>query len=436
MPDRKRTYRATGRHPEITITLSKPEQAKKGRGGVAGQGQVYGPATAYMFDDEALTPPRKFGLIFLDLTTRLRSVPEAGLWQGRNFRRYLAQDVPTANNPEHYFNEYAPIEFELAGHQYLDFDFAPPFSFVPDDPVNGWERLNRILLGSLAPPSGDPHEVRDPLDPTGVTAANGSGRLLTNCLPISYHVVEFGGGVNPLAARIFVGTHDYSIFDSTFPKDANEEVVVYFKRDPKPTDNDERWGYLEGYNEFDKGTLHLEDKRNKGGQIKFISGEYESFDTGDGVKFKVTREPLYTADPVDFKITGPDNRIHLRPIIIPYQFVHHYETTPLDVYSTWATRQGVIISAQLPDPDPLEGLGPSNNPSETAGYWKAKNSLLSNVSGIDGLPNYTARSIPFKVGLPRCPASALIAVITQNRTNYYVWRKVDKTTFYPFGDEL
>ncbi len=177
-------------------------------------------------DDEGTRYVRRGApsITFYDLGTRLRSVPPGTSFNGARFRPAAATDTPAPDDAQDFYNEYVELEWEaemaVASHPdrggVMDSQDAPPLAV--------FQALDLALLGARAPDS------TDPLDPLGRSPANGSGRTLTHCQPLSYDLVQ-------LPLRVRAGATVYQI-GKRQPDDAGH---AWKKRKPAAADGEERW---------------------------------------------------------------------------------------------------------------------------------------------------------------------------------------------------
>lgn len=318
-PGEKITIGIEGDPPDVS------GQPKKGE-----KGYVDVPLT----EEQLYVFRRKKGLdvIFYDLGTRLRSVPAGTTFNGLRFRPFQATDTPDAE--EGYANEYVDIEYETPVEIVSEPGFGLPSIGKLSAP--DWKKLQDGLLGSLANLTPN----NDPVDPLGFTPANGSGRLLSNCAPIS---------LDWFSTHVIIAGTDFLSAQEAWTGIGAPLTLPWMMRETEDEDALETWNPLNltsalGGNVAQQFVSLRSDTANGGSinwrnqVLEFFSYEtsYYAFDTSDTDLYKVTADPDYAASPASVTI-AKGTRVYLRPIVFIYK---------LDA-EVWATREYGIDQANF-----------------------------------------------------------------------------------------
>lgn len=359
------------------------------QGGVSAEGDP----TRYVFRDH----PQ---IIFLDLGTRLRSVP-ASEWKGDRSR--AAEEVSQPVVRDDYFDEYVEIEYERAAPVRLA---SPTLSEV--------NTLDRRLLGSRALGG------TDALDPLGQTPANRTGRQLYNCMPL-LHDARWLYAV--------IGVNDKSFKLSA---DEGERPREWERRGEAAGDSQEQWNELnlEALIPFGSGLLKpkgtVKSLRVVAGDfsshgLQRAVGAYEEFDTEDNANFKVTSEASFDAATVPLKLSnGAPIRVYLKPRFLRYELTTSNLLAPLrwdgrvPVYPDLFVFRG---ASTQPEVDSRAMCAVRRSPIGSA-YYDA-NPPDEGTVGFLSWPSFTADSVPPTL----TPAGALAAILAQGSKVYYVWRR-------------
>lgn len=277
-------------------------------------------------EDDLYVRRKKKGVdvIFYDLGTRLRSVPASTTFNGLRFRPFQATDTPDPVSG--YANEYVDIEYETPVEI-----IAEPGGGIPSVgkiSAPDWKKLQDALLGSLA--NLTPND--DPVDPLGFTAANGSGRLLSNCAPIS---------LDWFSTHVIIAGTDYLSAQEAWTGIGDPLTLPWMMRETEDDDALETWSPLNltsflGGNVAQQFVSLRSDTANGGSfnwrnqTLEFFgySTTYYAFDTSDTDLYKVTSSPDYTAEVATVTI-AKGTRVYLRPMVFIYK---------LDS-EVWATRE-------------------------------------------------------------------------------------------------
>lgn len=364
---------------KITIGIEgdKPDvsgQPKKGE-----KGYVDVPLT----EEQQYTFRRKKGLdvIFYDLGTRLRSVPAGTTFNGLRFRPFQATDTPGAE--EGYANEYVDIEYETPV-EIVD-DVTPPYIGKLSAP--DWKKLQDGLLGSLANLTPN----NDPVDPLGFTPANGSGRLLSNCAPVS---IDWFSQYVTIAGTNFLSPQD------AFTGVGSPLTPPWMIRETEDDDALETWNPLNltstlGGNVAQEFVSLRSDTAN-GGSIRYgqesviyetdATFPYYSFDTTDADLYKITAEPDYAAADATVAI-AKGTRVYLRPKVYIYRLGAE----------AWATREWWIDQ-------------------DNFGCVVARSAL----SGFDGT-DFTLEVLTVEA----VPEGTLVGVIVNGLQRRFIWTKTE-----------
>lgn len=285
----------------VTINLKR----RKRRGGAA-------PAAAAArrgivpVEDEGSRFIRRGGTVvtFHDLGTRLRSVPASTSFDALRFRG--KDDGDGANPQEGFFNEYVEIEMERERHTTI----FPNYVRASDVAA-----IDAELLGSRA------EDTSDAFDPFGFTEANGSGRMLPNCMPLPFSaewqyvdLVLYTEGDERRYPLVSAAVRP-RVLDLGTPA-ASVESPKW--REQKPKLDEEAWSpvNVEAGVVGHEGALKLGAVKESSVRVE-TALHYEPFDTGDTAVYKVTQEPSFGAAEVPFSMKGKGKlRIFLRPRIL------------------------------------------------------------------------------------------------------------------------
>jgi hypothetical protein len=357
MPEEKKRFTAArGSRVEVGISGDAEETARPARPEEeARAGALYEDP-----GDEPLQRRLRPGpLVFLDLGTRLRSVPPS-----TNFadfgRSRSPEPKPDPDDDAGNFNEYleAEIDGEAANMHALARGGVPPSASDPyglganhvqaDIPDAVQFAFDAALLGKLREGSAD---AVSPLD---TFKANGSGRKLPACAPIPFVATVETAADYHEADGYPTDAFDFELYDGeetlTFPNTTVRERVEdlraaaddtpsssdvdtaavfaamvilqnarWKEREPEDSEPSERWNPANvEQGEATRGAEH--DTKGQAGRFGLRVRSrliYEPFDTGDAANFKVTKEPRFDAAEVEFKLSGSrPARVLLRPQLL------------------------------------------------------------------------------------------------------------------------
>lgn len=349
-------------------------------------------------------------IIFLDLGTRLRSIPAAD-WTGDRYR--AAADASSPVTRDDYFDEYVEMVYERAAPVQLA---APTLAEV--------QALDARLLGSRAPGS------TDTLDPLGTTPANVTKRKLFNCMPLPqgsfwlYTTVGVGDKLTKLSTDEGQGAV------------ADEHPAEWTRRKPQATDARERWNSRNLSADVAAGTGILKVK----GAIKRLRvvagdfsahglpravGAYEEFDTDDSTNFKITTEPRSDAPAAALKLASSSPvRVYLKPRLV--RRVLSALDTPFSTFGfMWDGRVPVYPDlwlirniSSVEDVNARAMCALRRSPLASAYY--DEHPPPSGHAPYLSFPSFIAGQLPPIL----TPAGALSAVVAQGSKVFYVWRSL------------
>jgi|GEM_PF-3367289 len=355
-------------------------------------------------------------IIFLDLATRLRSVPPT-IFTGNRIR--LSTDTESPARNDDYFNEYVEQVYELARTP------ATRLTLYTQEQI---AQLTAALLGSRTPGS------TDTLDPFATTPANVTGRKLHNCMPLPHRAGN-------LQTWIGVNDGEYHLADGTIDDGAGGGLWTNFgaqewkEREARPAeDASERWNPL---NLRLTSAPHRAGRLTPKGAIKRVRllypfvenygdiwGAYERFDTHDPVNYKLTNLPSFSAEEVTFSAGRGDLRVYLVPRMILHNFTTG-EGTPYYLFNRyrWHSRKPVYPDDFTPsqvsevsqffrcfiERSPLAGQAfRAVTPTTTPGYFSAQ---FNEFGG------------EYPASISR--TGMLAAALVQGSRVWYVWRRTD-----------
>jgi hypothetical protein len=371
MPEEKKRFKVPrGGRVEIGIAGDAEETARP---------SLPDPAAApgVPFAEDEDTPlqrrARPGALAFLDLGTRLRSVPPSTDFNDYT-RTRTVEPAPEPDDSAGNFNEYLEIEIDGEAENLRALVRPPYDEHTADDYGLGTNHVNadvtdslqlqynEACLGSLAEGS------TDPVSPLDKFKANGSGRAIPACAPVPYVATVSERADYHASAGYPTEAFDFTLYGDDeddeplrFPNTTFRESVADLRKwaNDSPAgvgddidvqavfngmdflDNDrwkerehregdseasERWNpdNLTG-GEAKKGAEHDQKGQGSGFNLKLDSRLiYEPFDTGDAEHFKVTKEPSFGADEATLKLTGRPTRVFLRPQLLAFGRVEEY----------------------------------------------------------------------------------------------------------------
>lgn len=239
---------------------------------------------------------------FFDLGTRLRSTPpDTDFTDPTRYRPRNATDAALPDDEAGNVSEYLEVENEL----------VPETTIIPQWDAGlspAWS--STLRAAQIADyDAGLFGRAGDLLDPFGFTRVNGSERQVPNCMPLPYDIEQ--GLLN-----VYLGRKRYRVGfgqPDVYPVDVETERAWRKLKYDHTADVGERWSLVTlatGHVGAEVGEL----KTKTGGGLAVIAqAHYDSFDTSDKVGFKVTAEPHYEAEEIEFKVTPHLHRIYLRP---------------------------------------------------------------------------------------------------------------------------
>ena len=360
MPEEKKRFTAArGSRVEVGISGDAEETARPARReeGGARAGALYEDP-----GDEPLQRRLRPGpLVFLDLGTRLRSVPPSTDFADFG-RARSAEPKPDPDDDAGNFNEYLETEVdgEAENLHALARAGVPPSTVDPyglganhlqaDIPGAVQHAFDAALLGRLKEGSAD---AVSPLD---TFRANGSGRKLPACAPVPFVATVETPADYHEAGGYPTEAFDFELYDGeetlTFPNTTVRERVEdlraaaddspsssdvdtaavfaamvilqnprWKEREPEDSEPSERWNPANAeQGEATRGAEH--DTKGQAGRFGLRIRSrliYEPFDTGDAANFKVTKEPRFDAAEVEFKLSGSrPARVFLRPQLLAF----------------------------------------------------------------------------------------------------------------------
>lgn len=372
----------------------------------------------------------KIEIVYLDLATRLRSVPPT-TFTGNRIRLSSDTSAPTRNDD--YYNEYVEQAYELprvpGSHNITLYTQAEVAS------------LTASLLGARLPGSADT------LDPLGMTEANVTGRKLFNCQPLPYSAGYF---------HIWAGVNDKDFWlagDS--PQDYagsfwdNLRAQEWTRRVSDGRDALEKWNPL---------NLQFSNPAHQAGLLKpkvasvtrlrqfyktaprlgEVWGAYERFDTSDTTNYKITSAPTYASPEIPFSVARGEIRVYL----VPRMNLHSFYTGPGTPYQgnpyRWHSRM-------MAYPDAWRSQAGTDAELHQRAMCFILRSPLAGAAFQAVTPTATptyiipefftfAQEYPAAISL----AGMLSAVITQGDKVFYVWRRTNAilnyaTSFNPYA---
>jgi hypothetical protein len=362
----KRTFVPDGKYPELRIRITKKPEAPTRFVSTPHSKNPQGNYPPYVFQYDPVPQGGK-NIYFYDLGTRLRTVTDvepttADSVELRSRIRFRdAIDTPISATTDEPLLDHTLEYLEVAvDGQATDLDAIDPDNLDLNGGNLGTQAelpaaiitaLDKAMLGSRW---RDPAHPADPpadlLDPLGFTKAVGSLRKIPNCAPIPYETQRWGGGYDDALLaidvelykgedapqRLICAAHQRpKIEELGDPRVALITNTKWKKRTANP-DKDalERWNPL---NTLDDTTGlnqgYIESKGLGGGYNLRIKSrlQYEEFDTGDAVNYKVTSTPYFSGSEVPFKYSGGnETHIYLKPKylcatpVFSWQRHHHY----------------------------------------------------------------------------------------------------------------
>lgn len=252
-----------------------------------------------VLDDDLLVFRRKPEIEFLDLGTRLRSVPPETVFDRLRVRPRGEISSPVSDDS--WFNEY--VEVSVAAGQDVN-DHVLQATDVTE--------FDAELLGDRVGSS-------DTLDPLGTSEANVSGRKVPNCMPLPYRsewlwtdavLYDEDGETRHVLGKGGERQHvDGDVGDP--PQDSDK-----WKKGPK-LPADENWNPLNvsAKTAGEQGTLRAP---FAGKHLRVDAAtHYERLDTGDASRYRWTEEPSFVASEVAVPtLSGTKVRVFLRPKIV------------------------------------------------------------------------------------------------------------------------
>lgn len=400
----------SGGNVQITLRRKRRKPASKKARPVPPRGIV-------PVDDE---PPRylrrgKVEIVYLDLATRLHSVPST-TFTGNRIR--LASDTAAPVRDDTYFNEYVEIEYELPRVA------AQPATLYTTEEI---AQLTAALLGARAPGSSDT------LDPLATTEANVTGRKLFNCMPLPERAGLFHlwAGVNDEDYRLSDGT----ITDTggIWPVSVVEE---WKRRKANAADAQERWNPLNlQFANVAHRTAMLKPRArverlaqtyqpSAGFGGANVWGMYERFDTSDLTNYKITSEPSFAAAEASISF---NTRSAIRIYLVPRMVLHTFTTgvgTPYN-FTPFAWHGRMMIY-----PDVWTGTGATQEEVNRRALCfiqrsplalSAFNAVTPTVTPVYAVPSFYVffQEYPNAISLP----GMLSAVIVQGAKTFYIWRR-------------
>lgn len=402
-------------------------------------------------EDSPLLHRSRLEIIFFDLGTRLQSVPINNLDDPAAFRPRGAQDVPTST--EGFGNRYVEQEYicplrsnSAAPSGQL---FASTYHTAEDQ-----QALDSSLLGT-----------DDPLDPFGETPANGSSRLVSNCMPIpwdSAHKLY----IDALISRKTQARYAVAIPPSRphIPDLFHASADVATTPEWKPQNIDshkllsERWGFwTAAAGAVTPGHLSLKSAKHLKIESLYM---YEEFDTADTSQFKITTTPNFEAEEARFWLGTGRVKVYLKPQTQFYvcHYVRHFPETsggrpPISMTAGIVTR--LPIYPVLPELVEFRQIGSvgGNGTHRTAHATRNYNaaimtatqrtdSLITDIERVDQILrtfsgqefDASGRTQAYATHSPahRIHAGTLLGVIVKGQARYYVWQRVDRFRPGPF----
>lgn len=375
--------------------------------------------------DESPYVFRRGSIQFLDLGTRLRSVPP-----GTTFDRLRVRTVGELSVPEQHdswFNEYVEMALDIARDP-------------NDHDVSGGEAASHTveLLGSLG--------GSDPMNPLETSAANASGRKLPHCMPLPYHaewlwvdaVLHSDGGER----RYAVGADEKRPFvNSTFNGPLSSEGRW---KKLAATPEEENWNPLNDVTGSGELRASFRGKKLKIDSAAF----YESFDTGNTSLFKWTQGSSFGSPEVSVPTLG--GRL-VRVFLVPR--IEHILVGCSTVMNNGAISSLSIPSASTrlsvyPGIGELHWVGTLGNGRRT--YWVTRGFARAMSASIERSPKFIDSRIPQDtLVLAANGASSIVArrngifilssfntyartgqlvgIVEISGTPYFCWLKADDT---------
>lgn len=260
-------------------------------------------------EPELIVPRSQLTVLFYDLAMRLRSRVGPLIADTASERAFIAaadQSAPAIG--DELFNEYAPVEYEIAG-TYLETLVSGVAYHIPRAEVLA---LDRRLLAEVD------HAA---FNPFGLTPANKSLRALPNVMQLPYRISASSFWVRLGEEHLEVGRKE-----GDDPEDAE---VNWKRRKPSPDDEVEQWnpfnvadgasfepGYLTAKKVARLDRVAITPPPLHVGDQPQHWPLYYYFDTGDVAKFKVTSEPTFEAEEValSFSRSRPLH-VYLKPVL-------------------------------------------------------------------------------------------------------------------------
>ncbi|MGA9995629.1 MAG: hypothetical protein WBP93_09455 [Pyrinomonadaceae bacterium] len=351
-------------------------------------------------DDDFVMPRRRISLTaFFDALYRLRSVPSDTDFSQPRSRPFPSTDraAPAPDKT----SEYVEQDFEREGALHEVAPGAETLSNQPYIALSGsdWDYLNQVMLGRLQAGS------EDVLDPTGFSQVNGSSREVGNSAQIYYDLA-----VQLAQPHFVVGGTEYK-FSAHFGHD-------WVEREAKESDATERWnpfnlaggsGGAERTKSIAQGQLEIKVEASARGPLVYEvvnppapplspggleAAHYEAFETSDTATFKITGEPRFSAERVEFSFGGKDNRVYLRA-----------KLTGIELYTT----SGEYVSRAH-----------WVRPRRGRVFIDAEDPVLRTSRFYQSNAGQHVREI--KLYPERLGAKSLVAIIAQGKKTFYIWR--------------
>jgi hypothetical protein len=361
-------------------------------------------------------------IVYLDLATRLRSVPPT-TFTGNRIR--LASDTGAPARSDDYFNEYVEQVYELPR--------APGFHNITLYTPAEIALLTASLLGARLP--GSP----DALDPLSTTEANVSGRKLFNCQPLPHSAgySHVWAGVNDKEFRLADGTAGDNVGGLWADLGAEE----WTRRTASDQDALEKWNPLNlQFSNAPHTAGRLRPKLARVTRLRQfykvvpgfgeVWGAYERFDTGDLVNFKITGAPAFAAPDIPFSMGRGEVRVYL----VPRMTLHTFQTGAGTPYNAnpyrWHARMMAYPDAWLSQAGTQAELRRRalcfilRSPLAGAAFA----AVTPTITPIYSVPQFFVFSQEYPASISL--AGMLSAVIAQGGKVFYVWRRTSATLNY------